>query len=236
MPAAWRAQGAGQHACAGIPLHDARGEKRTQTSAAGTDAGRTLSSVLHAQARVGRRTTMKSCRFFESMAAIGGGSSSSIHSFYSTDLFFVFSARPDPFFREGEEAKARMEPSEHAVHSGRRWAKKCGVAVASLSAAAALALASLLGGGQDVRWAGAGDKARFFGALLLGQEQAAALKGVALSARAHRAIVDRVHGRRRRRDSVAGVSIDKVALESPAPPCSRAHANSRMAASCVLAH
>ena len=129
-----------------------------------------------------------------------------------------------------------MEPNEHALHSGRRWAKKCGVAVASLSAAAALALASLLGGGQDVRWAGAGDKARFFGALLLGQEQAAALKGVALSARAHRAIVDRVHGKRRRRDSVAGVSIDKVALESPAPACSHAHANSRMAASCVLAH
>ena len=127
-----------------------------------------------------------------------------------------------------------MEPSEHAMHSGRRWAKKCGVAVASLSAAAALALASLLGGGQDVRWAGAGDKA--LGALLLGREQAAALKGVALSARAHRAIVDRVHGKRRRRDSVAGVSIDKVALESPAPACSHAHANSRMAASCVLAH
>ena len=39
----------------------------------GTDAGRILSSVLHAQAQVGRRTTMKSCRFFESMAAIGGG-------------------------------------------------------------------------------------------------------------------------------------------------------------------
>ena len=110
-----------------------------------------------------------------------------------------------------------MEPSEHAVHSGRRWAKKCGVAVASLSAAAALALASLLGGGQDVRWAGAGDKARFI-ALLLGQEQAAALKGVALSARAHRAIVDRVHGKRRRRDSVAGVSIDKVALEARHTP------------------
>ena len=236
MPAAWRAQGAGQHACAGIPLHDACGEKRTQTSATGTDAGRTLSSVLHAQARVGRRTTMKSCRFFESMAAIGGGSSSSIHSVL-LNQFFVFLRGRTPFFRESEEAKAslRMEPSEHAVHSGRRWAKKCGVAVASLSAAAALALASLLSGGQDVRWAGAGDKARFW-ALLLGQEQAAALKGVALSARAHRAIVDRVHGKRRRRDSVAGVSIDKVALESPAPACSHAHANSRMAASCVLAH
>ena len=234
MPAAWRAQGAGQHACAGIPLHDACGEKRTQTSATGTDAGRTLSSVLHAQARVGRRTTMKSCRFFDSMAAIGVALRLPYTKFYST-YFFVFSFGRTPFFRESEEAKARMEPSEHAVHSGRRWAKKCGVAVASLSAAAALALASLLGGGQDVRWAGAGDKARL-GAVLLGREQAAALKGVALSARAHRAIVDRVHGKRRRRDSVAGVSIDKVALESPAPPCSRAHANSRMAASCVLAH
>ena len=235
MPAAWRAQGAGQHACAGIPLHDACGEKRTQTSATGTDAGRTLSSVLHAQARVGRRTTMKSCRFFDSMAAIGVALRLPYTKFYST-YFFVFSfGWPDTVFPGKRGGKGRMEPSEHAVHSGRRWAKKCGVAVASLSAAAALALASLLGGGQDVRWAGAGDKARL-GALLLGREQAAALKGVALSARAHRAIVDRVHGKRRRRDSVAGVSIDKVALESPAPPCSRAHANSRMAASCVLAH
>ena len=155
-------------------------------------------------------------------------------NFYST-YFLCFLRGRTPFFRESEEAKARMEPNEHALHSGRRWAKKCGVAVASLSAAAALAMASLLGGGQDVRWAGAGDKARL-GALLLGREQAAALKGVALSARAHRAIVDRVHGKRRRRDSVAGVSIDKVALESPAPACSHAHANSRMAASCVLAH
>lgn len=104
-------------------------------------------------------------------------------------------------------------PGEHAVHSGRRWAKTCGVAVASLSAAAALSFEI------NMRWAGAWDKARFgSGALLLGRQQAAAQRGVALSARAHRDIVDRVHGKLRRHDSVAGVSIDKVALEARHTP------------------
>ena len=128
MPAAWRAQGAGQHACAGIPLHDARGEKRTQTSAAGTDAGRTLSSVLHAQARVGRRTTMKSCRFFESMAAIGGGSSSSIHSFYSTD-FCVFCAA-GPLFPgrrggKGKDGAERARCAQRASVGEKVWRRRC---------------------------------------------------------------------------------------------------------------
>ena len=130
MPAAWRAQGAGQHACAGIPLHDACGEKRTQTSATGTDAGRTLSSVLHAQARVGRRTTMKSCRFFESMAAIGGGSSSPIHKVLLNLFFCVFFRRPDTVFPgkrggKGTNGAERARCAQRASVGEKVWRRRC---------------------------------------------------------------------------------------------------------------